>query len=70
MPVACEIWTNEPEKEVGRYEFDNVPRKGEIVSLPKSDVDEFTHYRVEEVTHPANGTRHPTATYVFVSKVG
>ena len=69
MSVVCELWTSDPDKEVGRYEFDCVPRSGEIVSLPKADEDKFVHYRVGDVTHRASGPKHPAATYVFVSKV-
>jgi hypothetical protein len=69
MPFTCELWTSEPDKKVGDYEFDCVPRSGEAVSLPKDDEDAFVHYRVVDVTHRANGPRHPAATYVFVSRV-
>lgn len=69
MPFTCELWTSDPDKEVGQYEFDCVPRKGEVVSLPMVDEDKFVHYRVGDVTHRANGPRHPALTYVFVSKV-
>ena len=46
MPVMCELWMSDPDREVGKYEFDSVPRTGEVVSLPKSDEDKFVHFNV------------------------
>ena len=70
MLVKCELWTNDPNIEVGQYEFGYVPREGELVSFPKGDDYKFVQYRVGDVAHRANGPRHPASTYVFVSKVG
>ncbi len=45
MGIACEVWLNEAEKPLGKFEFDSVPRSGETVSLPAGEEGNYTHYR-------------------------
>lgn len=69
MPCKCEIWLGDAEKELGTYEFADVPRCGETVSLPVQDSDQFSHYKVDQITHRANSAKQPSVTYLFVSLV-
>lgn len=65
MAVACEVWLNE-KTEIGGYEFDHLPRAGDTISIPNGDG--FRHFRVDHVTHRAEGPKHPSGTYLFVSE--
>ena len=67
MGVACEVWMNESERMIGKFEFDTVPRSGETISLPNDSGQQFTHYCVEHVTHRAHGSRERCATFLFVA---
>lgn len=66
MGIACEVWLNEAEKSIGKFEFDSVPRAGETISLPADD-GSYTHYRVEHVTHRAHDPSKHCATFLFVA---
>ena len=67
MGIACEVWMNDSEKAIGKFEFDTVPRTGETVSLPRDDGGQYAHYRVEHVTHRAHGPSEHCATFLFVA---
>lgn len=67
MAIACEVWLDE-NTEIGRHEFDHLPRSGDTISIPNGDG--FRHLRVDCVTHRALGPKHPGATYLFVSEAG
>ncbi|AWN39838.1 hypothetical protein [Methylobacterium durans] len=67
MSIACDVW-KDAKTEVGPYEFANLPRPGDTISVPKQSGDGYQHFRVDSVTHRASGAAHPTATYLFVSE--
>lgn len=67
MPIECDVWIDE-KTEVGRYEFAQVPRAGETISVPHGDEDEYRHFRVDAVSHRATGQVHKAAIYLFVTK--
>jgi hypothetical protein len=69
MGIACEVWLNETEKPVGKFEFDTVPRSGETIALPAAEEGAYTHYRVEHVTHRAHGPSEHCATFLFVAAI-
>ena len=37
MGIACEVWMNEAERPIGKFEFDTVPRSGETIALPAAE---------------------------------
>lgn len=67
--TTCEVWLGDAERELGTYEFNDVPRCGETISLPAEDGDRFSHYKVDQITHRAAGPQCPSTTYLFVSQV-
>ncbi|MER2266268.1 hypothetical protein [Methylobacterium oxalidis] len=67
MLIMCELWKDE-KTEVGSYEFANLPRPGDTISVPTRSGEGYQHFRVESVTHRASGPAHPAATYLFVSE--
>lgn len=68
MGFACEMWINETDKAIGKFEFDTVPRAGETISLPNEAGDKYDHFKVEHVTHRAHGPQENRTTFVFVAK--
>lgn len=68
MGIACEVWMNEAERPIGKFEFDTVPRSGETIALPAAAGD-YAHYQVEHVTHRAHGPSEHCATFLFVAPV-
>lgn len=68
MGIACEVWLNEAEKPIGKFDFDSVPRSGETIALP-ADEGSYTHYCVEHVTHRAHGPSEHCATFLFVGPI-
>ncbi|MDR7040668.1 hypothetical protein J2X36_005455 [Methylobacterium sp. BE186] len=67
MLIVCEIWKDE-KTEVGPYEFANLPRPGDTVSVPPQSGEGYLHFRVDSVTHRASSAAYPSATYLFVSQ--
>lgn len=66
MSVRCEVWIDEA-TQLGVFDFAQLPRPGDTVSLPIPSGESFQHYCVETVSHRASGRMHEAATYLFVT---